>query len=177
MCESGFEDEPLSGDSTAESHEYGYLDHIYTKDQPETFQIIYQWRTLLDEYSNEKGDYSRYVKSVITLNFYHLTSSMFYRIIMTESATTMTNVMLYYGNEETGEIGAHFSFNFNLLGTFSSAKSVVDSVLYWLDYMPTIYTANWLVILQSLGTCLFYFINSISIDGKSRQQPSSYEVW
>lgn len=61
MYESGFEDEPRSDDENAQSHEYGYLDHIYTKDQPETFQIIYQWRKLLDDYSNQKGDYSRCV--------------------------------------------------------------------------------------------------------------------
>lgn len=66
MYETGFEDEPLSNDSNAQSHEYGYLDHIYTKDQPETFQIIYQWRALIDEYSKKKGDYSRYEKVVLT---------------------------------------------------------------------------------------------------------------
>lgn len=65
---------------------------------------------------------------------------------MTECATSISNVMLYYGDEETGELGAHFSFNFNLLGTFTSAGAIVESVLYWLDNMPMSYTANWLVI-------------------------------
>lgn len=64
---------------------------------------------------------------------------------MTESATSISNVMLYYGDEETGELGAHFSFNFNLLGTFTSANGVADSILYWMDNMSANYTANWLV--------------------------------
>lgn len=60
LYETGLEDEPQSSDANAQSYEYAYLNHIYTKDQPETFQMVYQWRTLVDEYSNEKGDYSRY---------------------------------------------------------------------------------------------------------------------
>lgn len=60
LFETGLEDEPRSTDANAQSYEYSYLDHVYTKDQPETFQMVYQWRTLVDDYSNEKGDYSRY---------------------------------------------------------------------------------------------------------------------
>lgn len=64
---------------------------------------------------------------------------------MTESATSLENVMLYYGNIETGELGAHFSFNFQLVNPFSSATDVVNTVQSWFNYMPTQYTANWLV--------------------------------
>lgn len=64
---------------------------------------------------------------------------------MTEAATDISYVMRYYGDEDTGELGAHFSFNFNLLGTFTSARDVVNSVNYWMAYMPVAYTANWLV--------------------------------
>lgn len=60
LFETGLEDEPRSSDTSAASYEYGYLDHIYTKDQPKTFQMVYEWRTLVDDYSKEKGDYSRY---------------------------------------------------------------------------------------------------------------------
>lgn len=65
LFETGLEDEPRSSDASAQSYEYNYLEHIYTKDQPETFQMVYQWRTLLDDYSNEKGDYSRYYPLVL----------------------------------------------------------------------------------------------------------------
>lgn len=64
---------------------------------------------------------------------------------MTESGTYIDKVMLYYGNEETGEVGAHFSFNFFLLGSFTNAQDLVDAINYWNSYMPIAYTANWLV--------------------------------
>lgn len=64
---------------------------------------------------------------------------------MTEAVTSIENIMLYYGNVETGELGAHFSFNFLLVNTFTSASSVVSNVQTWFNYMPTQYTANWLV--------------------------------
>lgn len=64
---------------------------------------------------------------------------------MTESATDIEKLMMYYGNEETGELGAHFSFNFNLLGTYTNARDIVSTINYWNAYMPVSYTANWLV--------------------------------
>lgn len=64
---------------------------------------------------------------------------------MTESVTSLDKVMLYYGNIDTNAVGAHFSFNFQLLGTFASASSVVNNIKSWFEYMPSKYTANWLV--------------------------------
>lgn len=68
---------------------------------------------------------------------------------MTEAATTVENVMKYYGDESTGTLGAHFSFNFNLLGTFTSARDLIDSIDYWISYLPLNYTSNWLVCYQT----------------------------
>lgn len=59
LFETGMEDEPRSSDVDALSYEYSYLDHIYTKDQPETFEMVYHWRQLVDDYSKAKGNYSR----------------------------------------------------------------------------------------------------------------------
>lgn len=42
-----YDDEPLSGD--CEPGEYCYLDHIHTHDQNETFDLVYEWRAVLDE--------------------------------------------------------------------------------------------------------------------------------
>lgn len=58
IFETGLEDEPVSGDNVG-NHEYGYLNHIYTKDQPETYDLVYSWRKLIDDYSQKEGDYSR----------------------------------------------------------------------------------------------------------------------
>lgn len=51
-----FKDEPLLGD-TIES--YDDLDHIYTEHQPETFDMIYDFRDLLDSYTAYHGGDSR----------------------------------------------------------------------------------------------------------------------
>lgn len=61
LFETGLEDEPRSSDENAQDYEHEYLDHIYTKDQPETFEMVYHWRKLVDDYSAAKGDYSRWV--------------------------------------------------------------------------------------------------------------------
>lgn len=61
---------------------------------------------------------------------------------MTEATS---GAVKYYGDEESGVLGAHFSFNFNLLGTFDSARNLIDSIDSWVSYLPLSYTSNWLV--------------------------------
>ncbi|GIX98726.1 maltase 1 [Caerostris extrusa] len=46
-------DEPLAKPRKANKDEYGYLNHIYTKGMPETFQLLKEWRQILDDYSNK----------------------------------------------------------------------------------------------------------------------------
>lgn len=75
--------------------------------------------------------------------------TVFYRILMTEAASSIENVVKYYGDEDTGVQGAHFSFNFNLLGTFNSARDLINSIDYWVSYLPLNYTSNWLVFKQN----------------------------
>lgn len=55
-----FLDEPWGG-WTNDTDDYGYLDHIYTKDQPETIEMVYQWRKLADDYQKEHGGDTKYV--------------------------------------------------------------------------------------------------------------------
>lgn len=50
-----FLDEPFSGDLQAKPYEYSFLDHIYTRDLPETLDIIYEFRDFVDEYSRTHG--------------------------------------------------------------------------------------------------------------------------
>lgn len=46
-------DEPLTG-WTDDPLSYGYTHHWYTKDLDETYEMILQWRQLLDDYTREK---------------------------------------------------------------------------------------------------------------------------
>lgn len=53
-------DEPYLNDN----NNYNSLDHVYTKDQDETFELVYEWRRFLDEYSATAGGDSRYLQPV-----------------------------------------------------------------------------------------------------------------
>lgn len=53
-----FADEPLSGENV-DSNDYAYLNHIYTKDRPETYEILYKFRKYLDSYTQYHGGDAR----------------------------------------------------------------------------------------------------------------------
>lgn len=76
---------------------------------------------------------------------------------MTESYSALDKVMLYYGDTATGELGAHFSFNFLLLSSQETAVDVVTNINLWYSTMPSSYTANWLV------SCLLHLHHRILI--------------
>lgn len=46
-----FRDEPINNPEDPNS--YGYTHHIYTKDLPETYDVIAHWRKLIDSYVEE----------------------------------------------------------------------------------------------------------------------------
>jgi len=47
-------DEPLIG-TYDDGYSYTLLDHIYTRDQPETYEIVEEFRAVLDEYTAQDG--------------------------------------------------------------------------------------------------------------------------
>lgn len=52
MEDSEFKDEPLvDGYKVYDVNNYDCIDHIYTKDLDATFNLIYQFRDVLDEYN------------------------------------------------------------------------------------------------------------------------------
>lgn len=51
----GWPDEPLCTSCNCSPNDYCYLSHIYTQDQPETYDMVYQWRELIDNYNEEHG--------------------------------------------------------------------------------------------------------------------------
>lgn len=46
-----YPDEPLTGKPGVKPEDYGYLSHIYTKDQEETYDMISQFRDVFDAIS------------------------------------------------------------------------------------------------------------------------------
>ncbi|XP_050342831.1 maltase A1-like isoform X2 [Nymphalis io] len=117
-----YPDEPVAGIPGTVPDDYEYLDHIYTQDMDETYEVVYNWRDLLDEYIPKQGEY---------------------KIMMTEAYSTLNNMIRYYGtNTRNGSI----PFNFSFLGDITSSsnaweiKTVIDK---WMTYMPSGKTANW----------------------------------
>lgn len=126
--DSEFRDEPLSGAEGATEEDFEYLNHIYTKHQPETLDMVRQFRELVDDYTAEHGGDDR--------------------VIMTEVYADLEDTLKYYGTEDGLELRAHFTFNFQLitkLNSKSTGRDIVNTIKEWLDYMPIIYTANWVV--------------------------------
>ncbi|XP_061399013.1 maltase A3-like [Musca vetustissima] len=106
--------------------DYGYLQHIYTVNQPETIDLVYEFRKVLDDFRAEHGGDER--------------------ILMTESYSPLPIVMQYYGNATTE--GAQIPFNFLIieeLGNNSNAFNYADTINKWLGNMPAGRTANWVL--------------------------------
>nr|CAD7575117.1 unnamed protein product [Timema californicum] len=111
-----FLDEPLSHDPNALEGDYDSLVHIYTQNLPETYDMVYQFRAVVDEYKKKDG---------VT------------RVMMTEAYETINQTMLYYGTDERP--GAHFTFNFLFIRnlTENSTADDYDYIIHqWMDNMP-----------------------------------------
>uniref|UniRef100_A0A2A4JCN0 alpha-glucosidase n=1 Tax=Heliothis virescens TaxID=7102 RepID=A0A2A4JCN0_HELVI len=117
-----YPDEPLSGTPGLSLDDYDYLSHIYTRDQNETYDLIYDWRAVLDEYTTKHNES---------------------KIMMTEAYTKLPRMMRYYGDKtRNGSI----PFNFLYLGELhnkSNAREIKTVIDKWMAYMPAGKVANW----------------------------------
>ncbi|VVC39721.1 Glycoside hydrolase superfamily,Glycosyl hydrolase, family 13, catalytic domain [Cinara cedri] len=125
--------------------DYMNLDHIYTVDQEEVYDLIEQWRLLMDDIKKP----------------YNNT-----RIIMTESFSSNNILFKYY------EKGAQIPSNFNLMDAKPVRNvSVIDSkIRNWITQMPNgaIYNVvlqnhDWKRIPTRFGTELIDGINALSL--------------
>lgn len=114
-------DEPLTG-WTNDPNNYGYTHHYYTKDLDETYEMVQEWRRLLDNYTAE-----------------HKTET---KIIMTEAYANQTFTIKFYNYD------SHFPFNFGFienLRDYNTAYDIRQIIDDWLDLMPKGATANWVL--------------------------------
>lgn len=117
-------DEPINDDRDELS--YGYTHKHYTKDLDETYDVVYDWRTLLDDFKTANGGYTR--------------------IMMTEAYANETKTMQFYG--ANGRQGAHMPFNFVLieeLNAGSSAQQFLDTINRRLSVIPEGKVTNWVM--------------------------------
>lgn len=121
-----YPDEPVSGDNN-DPLDYGYLKHIYTQSQDETFDMVYQWRDLLDQYKKDHGGDTR--------------------VMLTEAYVDIDLTMRFY-QDKNGRLGSHIPMNFYLISNLnmeSNAKNFKDMLDLWLTHMPEGRTANWVL--------------------------------
>uniref|UniRef100_A0A182JC45 alpha-glucosidase n=1 Tax=Anopheles atroparvus TaxID=41427 RepID=A0A182JC45_ANOAO len=119
-------DEPPSG-LTDDTEDTLYLKHIYTQDLPETVEMVYQWRALVDAYQKENGGDTR--------------------VMMTEAYSSLDIIKTYY-QSSTGELGSHMPFNFRMITELteqSVASDYVKVVKDWMDILPTGDVPNWVM--------------------------------
>lgn len=115
-----FRDEPLTG-TTDDPASYYYTEHIYTVDQIETYEMVSQWRSLVDKYSKKSGNQ---------------------RIMFVEAYTNLKNTMKLYN------YGAYFPFNFGLITSVNSKSTALDFknvIESWQKALPRGAISNWVV--------------------------------
>ncbi|XP_063989197.1 alpha-glucosidase-like [Diachasmimorpha longicaudata] len=117
-----FLDEPVKPNTGLPANHPDTLDHIYTRNQNETYQLLRSWRNHLDAMNGTK------------------------KIILTESYTTLDELnhsMRYY------EYGADIAFNFMFVTSFNNSSAPTDfkkGIEKWLALMPKgNYSSNWVV--------------------------------
>ncbi|GAB6020625.1 Mal-a5p [Chamberlinius hualienensis] len=114
-----FESEHLENESPSNAaissipeDSYGSLIHNYTTGQPESLELLREWREILDSYEAIDGKH---------------------RLLITESYGTQSSILEYYGNASVPL--ADFSFTFNLVDLTKNdgAQSVYRAVKSWYD--------------------------------------------
>lgn len=125
-ADGSFPDEPVVNNLCGYD-EFCYLDHIYTQDQDETYDMAYQWRELFDNFKKANGGETK--------------------IIMTESYAEIAKQQIFYG-DRVSRNGSYVPFNFEMIKTMnqqSTAKQYKAAVDAWLKDMPKDVEANWVV--------------------------------
>lgn len=128
-------DEPVKANQTdpdLTEDDYDWYTHPYTMDDEGTYDMLQQWREVVDNHSDKKV-----------------------RVIMTECYTTFDNTIKYYGTKERP--GASFPFNFlfiSNLGSSSVASDYKTQIDTWMAAMNDWRKPNWVVsILASMTSC------------------------
>lgn len=117
-----FRDEPRRNVPGLSDDDYESLDHIYTKNLPETYDVLKSWRQLLNNHS----------KAADT------------KMILTEAYTSLDLTLKFYRS------GSNVPFNFMFIAELNNQSSAADFKLKidnWMKIVPNkpAYVANWVV--------------------------------
>jgi len=120
-----FEDEVMFDPENGDPTEWSSYYHNYTKDLPGSYELVYDWRDLMDEFS--------------------LIREIDPKVMMTEAySETFEGQFRWFG--EGRRLGSHIAFNFLLVGDLSptaNADYFALKINEWLDAVPNGNEANW----------------------------------
>ncbi|XP_036334556.1 maltase A1-like [Rhagoletis pomonella] len=120
-----YPDEGVSG-ATDDKDDRAYLKNELIENRPETIDMVYQWRQVMDDYQRIHGGDTR--------------------VLLIETYAPPAYTMQMYGNRSVE--GAHLPFNFNLITGLKpdvTAPLVQQAIDQWLNNMPAGRTANWVI--------------------------------
>ncbi|GAB1869739.1 alpha-glucosidase [Camponotus japonicus] len=120
--DANFSNEPRSYAPGATERDYTYLEHIYTKDDPRTYDLVASWRKVLDDYAD-----------------YHNEDE---KVIMTEAYTSLKNTTRYY------KFGSHVPFNFKFITDVNNVSKAADFkriIDDWMSQTPNGESPNWVM--------------------------------
>lgn len=115
-------DEELTGDSCPNPDDDCYTIKTLTQNRNETFDMTYQWRAVLQEFTTEE------------------------KVLMLEAYTPIKNVMRLFGDGQKN--GSQIPFNFELITRMSNqstAQNWNDAIKTWLDLIPKENVSNWVI--------------------------------
>lgn len=113
-------------DENGDKTDYENINHIHTRDLQESYDVVFGWRKMIDEYAAEKG-YDR-------------------KFLMTEAYADIDLQIKWYGTED--QPGSHMPFNFALISNLninSTAQDFKNSVDAWYSRLPSFGEANWVL--------------------------------
>ncbi|XP_076294286.1 alpha-glucosidase [Lasioglossum baleicum] len=117
-----FLNEPSANRPDLPVDDYDSLDHTYTKNQPETYQVLSSWRKLLDDHSNRTNSDRK--------------------VILTEAYAPHDLTIKYYNH------GSNVPFNFIFMSDLNSKSTAAQFRLQinkWMASVPQGKVANWVV--------------------------------
>uniref|UniRef100_A0A182VKR7 alpha-glucosidase n=1 Tax=Anopheles merus TaxID=30066 RepID=A0A182VKR7_ANOME len=120
-----YPDEEKSGE-TDDPDNPTYLVHQHTQNLDETFDMMYQWRKVVDDFKQQTQSEDI--------------------VLMAEAYTPLLNIIRLFGNEVSE--GAHIPFNFEVLSnTFkdTTGQQFYDNIKRWLDVVPEKRFSNWVL--------------------------------
>lgn len=121
-----FRDEPLTN-LTDDPNSHDYTFHDFTRSMPKNFDMVYEWRELLDSLYSESGGYTK--------------------LLMTETYANFTIMRKYFQSDDGKRQGAHVPLNnlmIDKLTEYTNATGLKETIDQILAEVPAGKSVSWL---------------------------------